>query len=202
MFSKEAAIAIVAILPLYGWVFARSWQWSYLVGPLLVGAGWLALFATALHWVNQNQATGFHFTISPHLIVRNMTAYLWSFSNYVAYAESEPVLPPLVQSMADSAIGQMLLLLLIAITLLLLAGKERITPLLRLFAFGSAFFLLAVLPYSFFDDRLFMRYGYFSHAGLAVATSALVALGVALVKSFWRRLLPQKRLPAYSETPG
>jgi hypothetical protein len=186
LFSKEAAIAIVALLPLYGWLFARPWQWSYLVGPLLVGASWLVLFVTALHLVNQDQATGFHFTVSPNTVVRNMTAHLWSFSNYFVGDESDPVLPPLVQIVANSVAGQGLLLLLGIGTFLLLVGKNHILPLRHLVAFGGAFFLLTVLPYSFFDDRLFIRYGYFSHAGLSIATAAAVALAVAQVKSFWR----------------
>ena len=37
-------------------------------------------------------------------------------------------------------------------------------------------FLLAAAPYVVLQDRLFMRYSYFAHAGLAVALAALALL--------------------------
>jgi len=44
----------------------------------------------------------------------------------------------------------------------------------RLVAFGFAWFLIATLPFTIFEDRLFMRYSYLGHAGLALCVGAML----------------------------
>lgn len=202
LLSKEASVTAVILLPLYAWFFAPTWRWSYLVGPLLVGAGWLALFTTALHLVNHDQATGFHFTFTPALVLRNMTAHLWSFANWLAADPTNLVMPARVEAIANAAGGQALLLLLIVVTVALAVWKAHVPQVGSVFALGGAFFLLAILPYSFFEDRLFMRYGYTSHVGLALATTALMALAFAGIKAFWLRLALLKRFAPQPQAPG
>jgi 4-amino-4-deoxy-L-arabinose transferase-like glycosyltransferase len=202
LLSKEASIAVVFMLPLYAWLFVRPWQWSYLVGPLAVGAGWFILFATALHRVNHDQATGFHFTFTPALVIHNMTAYLWSFANSFAADAVDFVMPPWVQTMANTAVGQALLLAFIGVTLVLLLLKPWTPSVVHVFTLGGAFFLLAILPYSFFEDRLFMRYGYFSHTGLAVAAAALVLLALDRIKVLWTKIAVQKWFAPHPEASG
>ena len=45
----------------------------------------------------------------------------------------------------------------------------------RVAAFGLIWFWVATAPYAVLADRLFMRYSYFGHAGLAVALGGLTA---------------------------
>lgn len=202
LLSKEASATAVILLPLYAWFFASAWRWSYLVSPLLVGAGWLTLFATVQRLVNHDQATGFHFTITPALVLRNITAHLASFANWLAADPTNLVMPARVEAVANAAGGQALLLLLVVVTTALVVGKEHVPHLGWVFAWGGAFFLLAILPYSFFEDRLFMRYGYTSHIGLALVITAVMALALAGIKSFWLRLALLKRFAPQPQAPG
>ncbi len=202
LLSKEASATAVLLLPLYAWFFAPAWRWSYLVGPLLVGAGWLALFTTALRLVNHDQATGFYFTVTPTLVLRNMTAHLWSFANWLAADPTNPVMPVRVEAMANGAGGQALLLLLVVVTVAVVVFKAYVPQQVWAVALGGAFFLVAILPYSFFEDRLFMRYGYTSHVGLTLATTALVALALSGIKAFWTRIALSQRLASQAGTPG
>ena len=57
--------------------------------------------------------------------------------------------------------------------------------------FGFAWFLITMLPFTIFADRLFMRYGYLGHAGLALCVGGLVE---SIVRGFSTRrpaALPQ-----------
>jgi hypothetical protein len=54
---------------------------------------------------------------------------------------------------------------------------------LRLVAFGFAWFLIATLPFAVFADRLFMRYGYLGHAGLALCVVGLIKAAVGLLRT-------------------
>jgi hypothetical protein len=71
---------------------------------------------------------------------------------------------------------------LIGLTLALFCMRKQLDETgpawLKLLALGVALFLLAMAPYVAFADRLFLRYGYFGHIGLAVGVAALLQ-GVA-----------------------
>lgn len=202
LLSKEASVAGVLMVPLYAWLFVRPWRWSYLLGPLAISAGWLAFVTKHLGTTAAVRSTGFHFTNAPPSIIRNMTAHLWSFTNQVASHETEVIMPPAVQTMAESMAGQSLLLLLVGVTLTLLVLKPRVSRTVHLFTLGSGFFCLAILPYSFFADRLFMRYGYASHSGLALATAALLVLGVDGVKVLWTKVVVRRWFVPHPESSG
>ena len=47
--------------------------------------------------------------------------------------------------------------------------RNRYSPSGRVLILGFLFFLLGVAPYVILESRLFMRYGYFGHAGLAIS---------------------------------
>jgi hypothetical protein len=130
------------------------------------------------------QPTGFHFTLAPSVILRNGAAQLWSFANAItgpADNAQNVVMPDRLLRIASSDWGQAALIGLVVVAALLLAFKGRLGQPWRVLALGGAFFVLGVLPFLFFEDRLFMRYGYFAHAGLAVALAGLAAaLGARL----------------------
>lgn len=202
LLSKEASVAGVLMVPLYAWLFVHPWRWSYLLAPLAISAGWLAFVTKHLGTTEAVQSTGFHFTNAPSSVIRNMTAHLWSFTNQVATYETDVVMPPLLRAMAEGVAGQSLLFLLIGVTLVLLVLKAWVPRTVHLFTLGSGFFFLAILPYSFFADRLFMRYGYASHSGLALAAAALLALGVDGVKVLWTKLVARRWFVPHPESSG
>lgn len=182
LLSKEASVAVAAILPIHRWLFTHSLRWPHLVGPLAIAGGWFVAFITFLRGVSNYQPTGFHYTSDPALILHNMAAHFWSFFNLLVSHNGDVVMPQSVHRMAAAQGGQAVLIGLLGLTLLLLVRHDRIAHEWRVLALGNLFFLLGVLPYSFFTDRLFMRYGYFSHLGLALATAAFVAWVVNCVK--------------------
>ena len=67
----------------------------------------------------------------------------------------------------------------------------------RIATFGCTWWLLATLPVAPFQRRLFMRYAYFGHAGLAIAVSATGALLTELARQRWvrRRASPEGQPP-------
>ncbi len=183
LLSKEASVAIAVILPCHRWLFAHSLRWPHLVGPLAIAGGWLVTFLLFLRGVSDYQPTGFHYAIDPALVLHNMAAHFWSFFNLLVPRNGDVVMPQAVHALAASPGGQMVLLGLLGLTILLCVRQPRLSHELRVLLLGNLFFLLGVLPYSFFTDRLFMRYGYFSHLGLALASAAFIAWGAKQLKT-------------------
>ena len=72
------------------------------------------------------------------------------------------------------------------------------TDSLRLVAFGFAWFLIVTAPYAIFADRLFMRYGYLGHAGLALCVGGLVESIVRLLSTRRSAALPQVAAPSHA----
>jgi hypothetical protein len=68
---------------------------------------------------------------------------------------------------------------------------------LRVVVFGFAWFLITTLPFTIFADRLFMRYGYLGHAGLALCVGGLVESVVGLI-SARRAVLPPATAPSHA----
>jgi hypothetical protein len=61
---------------------------------------------------------------------------------------------------------------------LLVAARWRphlVGPSARVAAFGLLWFFAGTAPFVVLADRLFMRYSYFGHAGLAIAAGAAAA---------------------------
>lgn len=179
LLSKEASVAVAAILPIHRWLFTHPFRWPYLIGPLVVAGGWLLAFLTVLRGISNHQATGFHYTVDPGMALYSMAIHFWSFFNLLTPRQGDVVLPAPVQAMAAAPSGQAIVLLIILVTALLLVARRHLTQEGRVLTLGHTFFLLGVLPYSFFTDRFFLRYGYFCHLGLALATAALAAWWVA-----------------------
>ncbi len=184
--SKEAAVATIALLPLYVWLFFRAIRWRYLLIAMGMVAGTVLLFLAALYSFVEGESTGFGFAATPATVLQNIATYFWSFSNWFAHDEQNLILPDRLAAMGASTAGQALFLLWLGLLLVLAIWKQRIGHAGRLVAFGGLCFLLMIAPYTILVDRLFMRYGYASHAGLALAAAALVAWSVAALRRIWR----------------
>jgi hypothetical protein len=57
-----------------------------------------------------------------------------------------------------------------------------LSPPLRVAVFGVAWFFVATAPYAVLAHRLFIRYTYFGHAGLALAVGGATAAAVESVQ--------------------
>lgn len=193
LLSKEVTMTLVFLLLVYLWLFAPRFDWRYLLPPMAVVGLWLFAMTTYIrNAIVGDQPTGFQFTLAPEVILQNGAAHLWSFAYVTAGSADNTtnmVMPPRLLQIASSLWGQAALIGLGLSTVLLLMLKSKLGPPSRVLALGCAFFTLGVLPFLFFEGRLFMRYGYFAHAGLAIA-----AAGLAVRTPRWIRnqsLLPE-----------
>jgi hypothetical protein len=176
LLSKEATVVWPAIVGLHGWLFDRPAAARRYLPPVLVASA-CALALALVIWPRVTpEPTGFTYDLSAAVVGR-YGAYLFVFLNLLC-----PSLPP------DADMPEPVLRLVssgvaaVALVVLVVAGgaalwhwrrRPPLKPAGRLAAFGFGWFLIAAAPYVILEDRLFMRYSYLPHAGLAVALSAL-----------------------------
>jgi hypothetical protein len=174
--SKETTVVWPAIAALHGWLFDRPSAARRYLPPVLLAAAWLLLLALVIRPRVTPEPTGFEYEFSG-AVVQRYTAYLLVFVNPLCLGiPRDADMPAAVLRLASSGAVQ------IAFGLLVMAEaavfwRRHHRPAeegaWRLVAFGWGWFLLAAAPYVILEDRLFMRYAYFPHAGLAVALAAL-----------------------------
>jgi len=175
LLSKEAAVVWPALLCLYGWLFDRPSAWRRYLPPLAVAAAWVLLFAFVIRPRVTPEPTGFEYDLSAAMLGRAL-AYALTFLNVLCWnLPADAVMAPAAEGLAGSPAAQLVFLALLvaeggAVWWLRRRPAVEIAP--RLAVFGFGWFLLAVSPFVALRDRLFMRYAYFPHAGLAVAVSA------------------------------
>jgi hypothetical protein len=190
LLSKEMAVVTPLILLIYGWLFDRRAAWRWYIAPIGIVALWGLLFVTVFRTLTDNQPTGFGYTLVPSVVLTNYSAHFLSFANPLAYAPGELIMPPMLREAATHGALQVSLVTLLLATLLLVSwrtGGE--TARLAGWGLGLGFFVLAVAPFALLEDRLFLRYGYFGHAGLALGVTALLQSAVAAV---WQAQLARR----------
>lgn len=186
LFSKETAIIVPFIILLYGWFYDSPRAWRHYLAPFIVAIAWAILFVLVFRAISDYEPTGFNYTRSASTILFNYTAHMADFSNLLVNPMDSVVMPEQVLRFARAGGSQILFLLLVAAAAIVVWLHPRLqfnlAEDLRVFAFGFVFFLIATVPFVLFEDRLFMRYSYFGHAGLALCAAVLwkeVARGVA-----------------------
>lgn len=195
LFSKESAIVLPAIVIVYGRLFDdRLISRPYLVHPI-VALSWVILFVLVIRPLFDNQTTGFTYDFSVSNVMHNYAAYFLDFSNWLLAPLQDYVMPARIAALADTLWVRVLLgILIVSEAVLFLFPRILKTQDLRLVAFGFAWFLIATLPFAIFDDRLFMRYSYLGHAGLALCVGAMlkesIRLTGELARSVGQRLTP------------
>ncbi len=195
--SKETAVVWPAIAALHGWLFDRVAAARRYLPPLLAAAAWLLLLGVVIRPLVTPEPTGFEYDVSGAAVER-YAAFLLVFLNPLhAGAAADAEMPPAVLRLASSGVVRLAFCVLVAAEAAAL-WRWRRRPLDghegRLAAFGFGWFLAAAAPYVILQGRLFMRYTYFPHAGLAVAVAALAALlGRRLASLAWRRGVPEGR---------
>jgi hypothetical protein len=185
LLSKEsAAVVWPAIIGLHGWLFDRPSAFRRYLPPVAAAAIGALLFVLVIRPRVTPEPTGFTYDLSAALVER-YTAFLLVFLNHLCRGiPPDADMAPAAVRLASTAIAQ------VAFCLLVLAwgtavwrARHRPPPgtALRLALFGFGWFLAAAAPYVILQDRLFMRYGYFPQAGLAVAVPAIAgAIGEAI----------------------
>lgn len=178
LLSKETTLVVPAILLVYGWLYDEGKAWRLYLPPVGMVVIWGVLFITFFRSFTGHAATGFGYTLAPLEVLGNYGAYFLSKANPLAGTSGYPIMPALVAELANEWLTALTLALLFALAagLMLVHRALAVGPAvwLRPFAFGIAFFSLATAPYAILADRLFMRYSYFGHAGLALAAVSLL----------------------------
>jgi hypothetical protein len=185
LLSKETALVVPAILLAYGWMFDEPAAWRAYLAPLVVVLGWAAAFATVLRGLSGHAATGFAYVDSVHSALVSYATYLLSFSNLLTGATPNRITPRHLVRLAGSPVAISAIVLLFAATAVGVVLQRRLhagVP-VRGVLLGLTFFLLGTAPFVTLEDRLYLRYGYFGHAGLAIACGALLQWLVSRVRS-------------------
>jgi Dolichyl-phosphate-mannose-protein mannosyltransferase len=183
LFSKEAAAVLPALLIVYG-RFSEDKPFSrpYWVHPLIV-ITWALLFVSLLP--AHSQSAGMANDFSVFNLLRNYAAYGLVFSNWLLTPLQDYVMPISIAGLAATLPVRAICAALIVMeaAVFLFPGFLK-TEGQRMVAFGFAWFLIITAPYAIFADRLFMRYGYLGHAGLALCVGGLVE---SVVRVFFAR---------------
>jgi hypothetical protein len=199
LLSKESAIVLPAILIVYGWLFEDSiFTLRYFVHAL-IALLWVILFVAVLRPLFGNQATGFGYDFSVSNILRNYDAHFLDFSNLLLTPLESYVMPDSVAVLAGKLYVRLLFCVLTLSEIAILLFPRFLRPQgLRVVVFGFAWFLIATLPFTIFADRLFMRYSYLGHAGLALCVGGLVESMVGWFSTRRRAVLPQVVEPSHA----
>jgi 4-hydroxybenzoate polyprenyltransferase len=171
LLSKETAAALPGILLVFGWFFdSRLARWNY-IPHAIVAMVWGIAFREI---ERQGQTTGFVYNFSVSNILRNYAAYFLDFSNHLLNPMDD-IMPARVAALSNMwQVKVPTAVTIVAETAVVVFSRAAKSDWLRIVAFGFAWFLIATLPVAVFNGRLFMRYSYFGHAGLAICAGALV----------------------------
>ena len=192
LLSKEAAAVLPAVLIVYGRLSNdKLFSRPFWVHPVIV-VMWALLFVLLLP--AHGQSTGMSNDFSMFNLLRNYAAYGLVFSNWLLAPLKDFVMPISIAGLAATLPART-----ICAAMILIEGAVVLFPRVlrtegqRMAAFGFAWFLIITAPYAIFADRLFMRYGYLGHAGLALCVGGLVE---SLVRSLSARM-GKAKVPAY-----
>ncbi len=189
LLCKEAAVVWPAIVTVYGGLFDDARHWRRYVLAWLPAVAWAAAYPAVIRWLYPSGAVGFAFDLRPLELCQRQAAYLLSFSNLLVPAVDPEkagwAMPPDIVALAGRpvvAVAVACLGVLMAAVLVRARVRPAHTgPAVRVIAFGGAWFFGANAPFAAFADRLFMRYAYLGHAGLALAIGGAVAALASLL---------------------
>lgn len=201
LLSKEAAVSVIGIWLLSALLWHRPCRWITLAVPILIGVTWIFLFIGPFRGLSQHEPTGFTYLATVDNILNNYGAYFFSFFNRVTSADENIVMSARAIELGSSLFGKSTILFFGAVSFTLIvmdvvkrkmwpvSGRENTDrigqnadsvyyQMALHVSFGIAFFFLATAPFVLFEERLFARYGYFGHAGIALSIGSLAA-GIA-----------------------
>lgn len=190
LLCKEAAVVWPAVLTTYGWLFDRPAAWRKYVAGWALAALWIVCYREMVHLLYPPGAPGFALDFAPHHVLARYGAYLLAIFNVLVPAVDPEkagwAIPPHLRAFAASTplVVAMACLAAVAVALLVAARwrPHLVGPSARVIAFGLAWFFAGTAPFVVLADRLFIRYSYFGHAGLAIAAG-----GIASAVAQWIR---------------
>jgi len=201
LLCKEAAVVWPALVTAYGWLFDRSAAWRKYVPGWVLAALWVVCYREMVHLLYPIGTPGFTLDFAPtHVLARYGSYLLGIFNALVPTVDPEKAgwaIPPHLRAFAASTPLVVAMAGLAAVDVVLLVAARSRPQLVganaRVVAFGLTWFFAGTAPFVVLADRLFIRYTYFGHAGLAVAIG-----GLAAVAAHWLR----GRRPAAADTPS
>lgn len=178
LFSKETSLIFPAVLIAYGLLYDKRRAWPQYIPPAALTGIWVILYVFVLRGVTDHEPTGFTYGFGfPHLLT-GYAAYVLTFINVLTHRLENLAM---VGSVAHLAATTLARLLLAAATVACaayywfgLTSRRGRRIRFRAPAFGFAFFLITLSPYVILESRLFMRYAYVGHAGLAITAGAIL----------------------------
>jgi hypothetical protein len=178
LLCKESAVILPGVLFGYAWLFDDHRRAHVAVAPhAAVAAAWGVLFVTVFRAVNAQRPTGFAYRPTVDNVLTSYAAHLLDFFNPVVLPLDDLAMPPRVIALASSSAAHAALIALALLALALAALRARLPAWSRepaaALLFGFGWFVLATAPFAAFENRLYMRYSYFGHAGLALCAGAL-----------------------------
>lgn len=189
LFSKESAAAFVAIIFTYGWLFESKRELRPYVVFGIITVVWVALFFLVFRGIRDYQSSEFLYTVSPRLLLRNLIGHTLTFFNFLLPAMNDVSLRfgDTIMKWAQSSPMQIVAALFLAGELLLVVCYRKVERLkaLRPLVFSIAVFLIAMAPYIAMKDRVYIRYSYVGHVGIALT---ICAVGQLIGSGVQRRL--------------
>ena len=190
-----------ALVTAYGWLFDRPAAWRKYVPGWVLAALWVVCYREMVHLLYPIGTPGFTLDFAPtHVLARYGSYLLGIFNALVPTVDPEKAgwaIPPHLRAFAASTPLVVAMAGLAAMDVVLLVAARSRPQLVganaRVVAFGLTWFFAGTAPFVVLADRLFIRYTYFGHAGLAVAIG-----GLAAVAAHWLR----GRRPAAADTPS
>ncbi len=185
LLSKETSLVFPAILLAYGLLFDERRAWRRYLIPGGLAIAWAVLHLTVFRAVTDYEPTGFAYRPGAGHVLGNYAAYLLAFTNPLTYRLGNLEMVQPVSRAAGTAAARFLMAagMIACASYYVFRGRAARRP--RgpggVIAFGFAFFLIALSPYVILESRLFMRYGYAGHAGLAIAAGALLCFAVTTI---------------------
>jgi hypothetical protein len=175
LLSKETVIVLSGIILCFGFLFDKKSKWKSYAGFAGVAILWLVLFVFVFKGVSNNESTEFVYSYSMGNLSYNLTAYFVMFFNFIIHPLDNLFLDSMAASLSENLLIRIVLLSFFAVLILgvlknvIRSRSDYVNQAVVLF--GLLFFVMATSPHIIFQDRLFMRYGYFSHAGLSITVA-------------------------------
>jgi hypothetical protein len=187
LLCKESVVMVPALLTAYALLSERPVPWRRLAVTWLVLLAWLGAFGLARRFVGGGAPTGFRYDFS-WAIAERFVAYGLSFANVLVWPiDSAEMTVRIVSLSTRPWVLAVVSTLLVALSAAAVRGRGSggSGAASRTIAFGLAWFLLGMAPFVGFANRLFMRYTYFGHAGLALALTGAAWLAADALPRRW-----------------